>query len=391
MKGKSMENKENTENITDLAAEEEQTAAALPCDESATVEAASSSDLPAEPTAEAAVPAPDIEIIGVYFRNTHKSYYFNPQGVRYRAGDHVIVETARGPEYGTVSIPNRCVPAKDVVQPLKRALRPATPEDDAQYEHNRALEADAKRICREKIAAHKLNMSLVAVEYTFDNSKLLFYFTAEERVDFRNLVKDLASVFHTRIELRQIGIRDEARMIGGLGACGRPFCCSSFLSDFMQVSIKMVKKQNFSLNSAKISGACGRLMCCLRYEYDAYEAAAAEAKAAPAASTGESGDAAPSDSDRRHDEKATRGKRPSGGKDAPRAKTPQTDSPDAAAHTDTPPAHPGEGGGKGRRRNRNRNRSRNRAGGNGGNDNGGNQNANGNGGSTTEKGGPEQP
>jgi cell fate regulator YaaT (PSP1 superfamily) len=182
------------------------------------------------------------------------------------------VETARGIEFGDVVIANRMVDEKETVQPLRTIMRIATPEDCAIRETNAKKEKEAFGICQQKIKDHKLEMKLVDVEYTFDNSKLLFYFTADGRVDFRELVKDLASVFRTRIELRQIGIRDEAKMMGGLGVCGRPFCCSTFLSDFVQVSIKMAKEQSLSLNSAKISGACGRLMCCLRYEHDTYEA-----------------------------------------------------------------------------------------------------------------------
>lgn len=214
-----------------------------------------------------------IEIVGVGFRTAGKSYYFSPRGYQLERGTSVIVETARGVEMGKVTIPNKMVPKSEVVSPLRDIIRPATPADISRNEENRRLEIRAAEICKQKIQSHKLNMNLVSVEYTFDNSKLLFYFTAESRVDFRELVKDLAGVFKTRIELRQIGIRDEAKLMGGFGVCGRPFCCSSFLSDFVQVSIKMAKEQNFSLNSAKISGACGRLMCCLRYEHDVYEEA----------------------------------------------------------------------------------------------------------------------
>ena len=214
-----------------------------------------------------------IEIVGVGFRTAGKSYYFSPRGYQLERGTSVIVETARGVEMGKVTIPNKLVPKSEVISPLRDIIRPATPADISRNEENRRLEVRAAEICKQKIQSHKLNMNLVSVEYTFDNSKLLFYFTAESRVDFRELVKDLAGVFKTRIELRQIGIRDEAKLMGGFGVCGRPFCCSSFLSDFVQVSIKMAKEQNFSLNSAKISGACGRLMCCLRYEHDAYEEA----------------------------------------------------------------------------------------------------------------------
>ena len=212
-------------------------------------------------------------VVGVSFRNSTKTYYFDPGSLQITVKDHVIVETARGTEYAKVVFGNKEVPSSSVVAPLKRVIRIATPQDDKHNEDNRAAEERAHKIGEEKIAKHKLEMKLVDVEYTFDNQKLLFYFTAENRVDFRELVKDLASVFRTRIELRQIGIRDEAKMMGGLGVCGRPFCCSSFLPDFVQVSIKMAKEQNFSLNSSKISGSCGRLMCCLRYEHEAYEEA----------------------------------------------------------------------------------------------------------------------
>lgn len=212
-------------------------------------------------------------VVGVSFRSSTKTYYFAPGTLSIKAQDHVIVETARGTEYAKVVFGNKEVPTSSLTSPLKKVLRLATPQDTKHNEDNRAAEERARKIGEEKIAKHKLEMKLVDVEYTFDNQKLLFYFTAENRVDFRELVKDLASVFRTRIELRQIGIRDEAKMMGGLGVCGRPFCCSSFLPDFVQVSIKMAKEQNFSLNSAKISGSCGRLMCCLRYEHEAYEEA----------------------------------------------------------------------------------------------------------------------
>ncbi len=211
------------------------------------------------------------EIVGVRFKTTGKIYYFEPKGLKLSEGEHVIVETARGIEYGTVAIGNRMVSEKEIVLPLRPVIRGATEEDDAVFEENKRKEKEAAKICLEKIAEHKLDMKLVDVEYTFDNSKLLFYFTADGRVDFRELVKSLASVFRTRIELRQIGIRDETKLIGGLGVCGRPFCCKKFLDDFVQVSIKMAKEQNLSLNSQKISGACGRLMCCLRYEHESYE------------------------------------------------------------------------------------------------------------------------
>ena len=211
------------------------------------------------------------EIIGVRFTSTGKTYYFAPGGVKAHKGDHAIVDTARGPEFGEVTLSNRLVPTADTVQPLRPVIRVATKADIAHNEENAKKEIEAFRICNEKIAEHKLDMKLVDAQYTFDNTKLLFYFTSAGRVDFRELVKDLASVFRTRIELRQIGIRDEAKLIGGLGICGRPICCSSFLSDFGQVSIKMAKEQNLSLNSTKISGNCGRLMCCLRYEHKTYE------------------------------------------------------------------------------------------------------------------------
>ena len=214
-----------------------------------------------------------VEIIGINFREAGKIYYFAPAGLTPAFGDKVIVETARGVEIGTVKVKNKMVPTSEIVAPLKEITRIATADDLERDRKNREAEMEAALICKKKIAAHKLEMSLVAVEYTFDKSKLIFYFTCESRVDFRELVKDLASTFHTRIELRQIGIRDEAKMMGGLGICGRKYCCAGFLTDFVQVSIKMAKEQNFSLNSAKVSGACGRLMCCLRYEHETYEAA----------------------------------------------------------------------------------------------------------------------
>ncbi len=211
-----------------------------------------------------------VEIVGVRFKDAGKVYYFDPDGAQFEDQDTVIVETARGQEFGFVVNGNRTVMASEIVAPLKKIIRMATDEDRAHYEENNRRREEAFAICQEKIESHGLEMKLVDVEYTFDNSKILFYFTADGRVDFRELVKDLASVFRTRIELRQIGIRDEAKLMGGLGVCGRPFCCHSFLSDFVQVSIKMAKEQNLSLNSSKISGTCGRLMCCLRYEYDVY-------------------------------------------------------------------------------------------------------------------------
>ena len=211
------------------------------------------------------------EVIGVRFKQVGKVYYFDPAGVQVQKEDSVIVETARGIECGEVAMENRQVSDESVVKPLKKVIRKATKEDLAQVRKNQEKQAAAAKICNEKIAAHKLDMKLVDVEYTFDNNKILFYFTADGRVDFRELVKDLAAAFHARIELRQIGVRDEAKMLGGLGICGRPFCCNQFMDDFIPVSIKMAKTQNLSLNPAKISGTCGRLMCCLKYEQDAYE------------------------------------------------------------------------------------------------------------------------
>ena len=213
-----------------------------------------------------------IEIIGVRFKANGKVYYFSPGDHQFQTGDLVVVETSKGTECGEVTIPNKTIQQAAVVQPLKQILRPVNKEDRKTLEQNRKKEIRAFHICEEKIAMRKLEMKLIEVECAFDNSKLLFYFTAENRVDFRDLVKDLAGVFRIRIELRQIGIRDESRMMGGLGACGRPLCCASFLNDFVQVSIKMAKEQNLSLNSNKISGCCGRLMCCLHYEYETYQA-----------------------------------------------------------------------------------------------------------------------
>ena len=213
----------------------------------------------------------EVEIIGISFRGSTKIYYFAANGNVAKDGDNAIVETARGLEYGKVTLVNSNVTRENLVLPLKNVIRIADKNDDLRYEANREKEKEAFDICAKKIIDHKLDMKLIDVEYTFDNTKLLFYFTSDDRVDFRELVKDLASHFRTRIELRQIGIRDEAKIMGGLGICGRPFCCNTFLPDFVQVSIKMAKEQNLSLNSAKISGACGRLMCCLRYEYDTYQ------------------------------------------------------------------------------------------------------------------------
>ncbi len=210
-------------------------------------------------------------VIGVRFKEVGKIYYFDPDQKDYSLGELVIVETARGVECGTVAIANKEVADESIVKPLKKVVRSANKEDLRRMEENHQKEKRAYRICQEKINTNKLEMKLVGVEYAFDNSKILFYFTADGRVDFRELVKDLASVFRTRIELRQIGVRDEAKMLGGLGICGRPFCCSSFLGEFQPVSIKMAKEQGLSLNPTKISGTCGRLMCCLKYEQPAYE------------------------------------------------------------------------------------------------------------------------
>ena len=217
--------------------------------------------------------AVDIEIVGVSFRNACKVYYFDPRGKKYSKNDKVVVETSRGVELGEIKIENTKVSAAKISSPLKPITRLATPDDIAKDERSRKAEEDAAKIFKKKVQDYKLEMNFVGAEYTLDGAKLTFYFTCESRVDFRELVKDLASTFHTRIELRQIGIRDEAKMIGGIGVCGRKFCCKSFLSDFVQVSIKMAKEQNFSLNSSKVSGACGRLMCCLRYEHEVYEEA----------------------------------------------------------------------------------------------------------------------
>ena len=212
-----------------------------------------------------------VKIVGVRFRNAGKVYYFDPKNYKIRPEDHVIVETARGIEYGTVIGGVRSVSEEAVVQPLKPVIRVATAEDDAKAQKNRNKEKDALRICQEKIAKHGLEMKLIDAEYTFDNNKLLFYFTADGRIDFRELVKDLAAVFKMRIELRQIGVRDETKILGGIGICGRVLCCNSYLSEFAPVSIKMAKEQNLSLNPTKISGVCGRLMCCLKNEEDTYE------------------------------------------------------------------------------------------------------------------------
>ena len=210
------------------------------------------------------------EVIGVRFKQVGKIYYFSPNGVQMPVGEKVIVETARGIECGEVALSNREIEDEGIVKPLKTVIRVANKEDLKRIEDNKAKEKKAFRLCLEKIEKHKLEMKLVDVEYTFDNNKILFYFTADGRVDFRELVKDLASVFKTRIELRQIGVRDEAKMLGGIGFCGRELCCHTFLGDFAPVSIKMAKEQNLSLNPSKISGICGRLLCCLKYENDVY-------------------------------------------------------------------------------------------------------------------------
>ncbi|MDD3369310.1 MAG: stage 0 sporulation family protein [Lachnospiraceae bacterium] len=212
-----------------------------------------------------------IKVIGVRFRTAGKVYYFDPMKFDIHRGNHVIVETARGIEYGTVVCDPREVTDDKVIQPLKPVLRIATEKDDEQENSNKIKEKEAFKICLEKIKKHDLDMKLIDAEYTFDNNKVLFYFTADGRIDFRELVKDLASVFKTRIELRQIGVRDETKIIGGIGICGRPLCCHTYLTDFIPVSIKMAKEQNLSLNPTKISGVCGRLMCCLKNEEEIYE------------------------------------------------------------------------------------------------------------------------
>lgn len=212
-----------------------------------------------------------VKVIGVRFRTAGKIYFFSPLDYEIHKGDHVIVETARGVEYGTVVIAPKEIEEDKVIQPLKPVMRVAGPEDDAIEAKNKEKEKEAFTICLEKIKKHGLQMKLIDSEYTFDNNKLLFYFTADGRIDFRELVKDLASVFKTRIELRQIGVRDETKIMGGIGICGRPLCCHTYLADFAPVSIKMAKEQNLSLNPTKISGVCGRLMCCLKNEEETYE------------------------------------------------------------------------------------------------------------------------
>ena len=211
------------------------------------------------------------KVIGVRFRTAGKIYYFGPKDIEFKRSDHVIVETARGVEYGTVVLPNMDVDDSKVTQPLKNVIRKATVDDDEREKRNREKEKDAYKDCQEKILKHGLEMKLINAEYTFDNNKVLFYFTADGRVDFRELVKDLAGVFRTRIELRQVGVRDETKILGGMGICGRPLCCHTYLADFAPVSIKMAKEQSLSLNPTKISGICGRLMCCLQNEAEVYE------------------------------------------------------------------------------------------------------------------------
>jgi len=210
-------------------------------------------------------------IIGVRFKKLGKIYFFNPKNIKVKKGDNVIVETAQGEEYGEVMIPNRAVEDDKIIEPLKKVIRIASYKDNKHYEECRKKEKEAFNVCIKKIKEHKLDMNLTDVEFKFDNSKILFYFTADGRIDFRELVKDLAAIYKTRIELRQIGVRDEVKRIGGNGVCGRELCCCSFLSDFETVSIKMAKEQNMSLNPSKISGNCGRLMCCLKYENEVYE------------------------------------------------------------------------------------------------------------------------
>ncbi len=211
------------------------------------------------------------QVISVRFKADGADYYFDPDGKVYKTGSLAVVETAQGIECGTVSEGNHSVEDDKIVQPLKKALRNATEKDIKKVEENKEKAKDAFKICEEKVLAHALDMKLIEAQYSFDGSKLIFFFTSDGRVDFRELVKDLAATFHTRIELRQIGVRDEARMLGGIGICGQPFCCSRFLNGFQPVSIKMAKEQGLSLNPTKISGSCGRLMCCLKYEQDAYE------------------------------------------------------------------------------------------------------------------------
>ena len=233
---------------------------------------------PEAPATEAAAPQPEapaepapVTVVDIRFRNNAKSYFFDPNGLTLAVGDHVIIDTARGDEFGICAAGNHAVRPRELVLPLRKVLRAATAQDERINAENQEKEKRAFDVCQQKILSHKLDMQLVSAECAFDGSKILFFFTAEGRVDFRELVKDLASAFRTRIELRQIGVRDKAKMVGGLGVCGRPFCCKEFLDDFQPVSIKMAKTQNLSLNPTKISGTCGRLMCCLKYEQEAYE------------------------------------------------------------------------------------------------------------------------
>lgn len=220
-------------------------------------------------------PKPDsdvkVEIIGIRFKDVGKVYFFSPNGIQFKQGEMAIVETARGVECGEIVLTNRMEPENRIVSPLKSIMRKATPADEQQLRENRKKEKEIMQVFADKIALHKLEMKPIDIDCTFDGSKILFYFTSDGRVDFRELVKDLAAIYRTRIELRQIGVRDEAKMLGGLGICGRPFCCSSFLGEFQPVSIKMAKEQSLSLNPTKISGTCGRLMCCLKYEQNCYE------------------------------------------------------------------------------------------------------------------------
>ena len=211
------------------------------------------------------------EVVSVKFKESGRSYYFSPDGKAFKIGDSVIVETASGNEFGKISEANHEVGDEDIVKPLKKVLRTANQKDIKKFEDNKEKEKEAFKVCEELVLQHKLDMKLVEVEYSFDGTKVVFFFTSDGRVDFRELVKDLAARFHTRIELRQIGVRDEARMLGGIGICGQPYCCKQFLNDFQPVSIKMAKEQGLSLNPTKISGSCGRLMCCLKYKQDAYE------------------------------------------------------------------------------------------------------------------------
>ena len=267
---------EETKKTAPAAEAEQQPAAAEP--EAAAQQLAADTQQPAEAAAPAKEEAPAqpaepaaVTVVDIRFRNNAKSYYFDPAGLTLQAGAHVIIDTARGDEFGLCAAGNHPVKPRELVLPLRRVLRVATQQDERANAENQEKEKKAFEICQQKIAAHGLEMQLVSAECAFDGSKLLFFFTADGRVDFRELVKDLASVFRTRIELRQIGVRDKAKMVGGLGVCGRPFCCKEFLDDFQPVSIKMAKTQNLSLNPTKISGTCGRLMCCLKYEQEAYE------------------------------------------------------------------------------------------------------------------------